>query len=106
MNGNQIRIVIPHGQTWGFHVPLGTSWDNRLNDQGHDSSKQILLEVMSGHGNSEEFRDIASANFLQSGEMSCPEPTDDFLPCCWQAGEMQKKRNAMVLSKDECACKS
>jgi hypothetical protein len=35
-------IVIPHGQTWGFHVPLGTSWDNRLNDQGHDSSKQIL----------------------------------------------------------------
>ena len=32
-------IVIPHGQTWGFHVPLGTSWDNRLNDQGHDSKQ-------------------------------------------------------------------
>jgi len=94
-------IVIPHGQTWGFHVPLGTSWDNRLNDQGHDSGKQILLEVMSGHGNSEEFRDIASANFLQSGEMSCPEPTDTFLPCCWQAGEMQKKKCA-GLSDAEC----
>ena len=97
-------IVIPHGQTWGFHVPLGTSWDNRLNDQGHDSSKQILLEVMSGHGNSEEFRDIASANFLQSGEMSCPEPTDNFLPCCWQAGEIQKKK-CDGLSDAECAAR-
>ena len=57
-----------------------------------DSNKQILLEIMSGHGNSEEYRDIASANFLQTGEMNCPEPTEDFLPCCWQAGEMQKKR--------------
>ena len=97
-------IVIPHGQTWGFHVPLGTSWDNRLNDQGHDSGKQILLEVMSGHGNSEEFRDIASANILQSGEMSCPEPTDNFLPCCWQAGEMQKKKCA-GLSDAECTAR-
>ncbi|MDC1526456.1 DUF3604 domain-containing protein [bacterium] len=97
-------IVIPHGQTWGFHVPLGTSWDNRLNDQGHDSSKQILLEVMSGHGNSEEFRDIASANFLQSGEMSCPEPTDNFLPCCWQAGEIQKKK-CDGLSDAECTAR-
>ncbi|MDC3379811.1 DUF3604 domain-containing protein [Gammaproteobacteria bacterium] len=97
-------IVIPHGQTWGFHVPLGTSWDNRLNDQGHDSSKQILLEVMSGHGNSEEFRDITSANFLQSGEMSCPEPTDNFLPCCWQAGEIQKKK-CNGLSDAECTAR-
>jgi hypothetical protein len=97
-------IVIPHGQTWGFHVPLGTSWDNRLNDQGHDSNKQILLEVMSGHGNSEEFRDIASANFLQSGEMSCPEPTDNFLPCCWQAGEIQKKK-CDGLSDAECTAR-
>ena len=97
-------IVIPHGQTWGFHVPLGTSWDNRLNDQGHDSNKQILLEVMSGHGNSEEFRDITSATFMQSGEMSCPEPTDDFLPCCWQAGEIQKKK-CDGLSDAECSAR-
>jgi hypothetical protein len=94
-------IVIPHGQSWGFHVPLGTSWENRLNKQGHDPSKQLLLEVMSGHGNSEEYRDISSATFLQSGEMRCPEPTDDFLPCCWQAGEMQKKRCG-GLSSEEC----
>ena len=97
-------IVIPHGQSWGFHVPNGTSWDNRLNDQGHDASKQILLEIMSGHGNSEEFRDIASANFLQDGAMSCPEPTEDFLPCCWQAGELQKKR-CDGLSDAECSAR-
>ena len=64
--------MIPHGQSWGFHVPLGTSWDNRLNDEGHDSSKQLLLEIMSGHGNSEEYRDIASANFLQDGLYELP----------------------------------
>jgi hypothetical protein len=94
-------IVIPHGQSWGFHVPLGTSWDNRLNDEGHDPSKQLLLEIMSGHGNSEEYRDIASARFLQNNEMICPEPTEDFLPCCWQAGEIQKKR-CNGLSNEEC----
>ena len=75
--------------------------DNRLNDEGHDSEKQILLEIMSGHGNSEEYRDIASVNFLQNESMSCPEPSDNFLPCCWQAGEIQKKRcNGLTI--EEC----
>ena len=97
-------IVIPHGQSWGFHVPLGTSWDNRLNEQGHDSNKQLLLEIMSGHGNSEEYRDINSVRFLQNNEMSCPEPTKDFLPCCWQAGEIQKKR-CEGLSNEECGAR-
>jgi len=94
-------IVIPHGQSWGFHVPLGTSWDNRLNFEGHDANKQILLEIMSGHGNSEEYRDISSVNFSQTNNISCPEPTDNFLPCCWQAGEIQKQR-CDGLSNEEC----
>ena len=85
-------------------MPLGTSWDKRLSEEGHDPEKQILLEIMSGHGNSEEYRDIASVNFLQDNEMICPEPTDNFLPCCWQAGEMQKKR-CDGLSEEECSAR-
>ena len=101
---NSDPIVIPHGQSWGFHVPLGTSWDNRLNEEGHDPDKQILLEVMSGHGNSEEFRNFSSVNYLKNNEMSCPEPTGDFLPCCWQAGEIQRKR-CDGLTEDECSAR-
>ena len=95
-------IVIPHGTTWGLHVPYNTSWDNRLNNEGHDGSKQILLEIMSGHGNGEEFRDFAGVGINPDGTKFCPAPTEDFLPCCWQAGEMMKKR-CEGLSDEECA---
>ena len=66
-------IVIPHGTSWGLHVPYNTSWDNRLNEEGHDPKKQILLEVMSGHGNSEEFKSFFGAGLNDDGSMYCPE---------------------------------
>ncbi len=94
-------IVIPHGTTWGAHVPYNASWDNRLNNEGHDPSKQILLEVMSGHGNSEEFRNFVSVQELSDSETICPEPTSNFLPACWQAGEIMKSR-CDGLSNSEC----
>ena len=97
-------IVIPHGTSWGLHVPYNTSWDNRLNQEGHDPNKQILLEVMSGHGNSEEFKSFFGAGLNDDGSMYCPEPTDDFLPCCWQAGEMMKAR-CEGLSDAECSAR-
>jgi hypothetical protein len=66
-------------------------------------ANKFLLEVMSGHGNSEEFRDIASANFLQNGEMSCPEPTDDFFHV---AGKQVRCRKRNVLVSDaECSAR-
>ncbi len=37
---NADSIVIPHGQSWVF-MSVGASWDNRLNDKGHDS-KAVL----------------------------------------------------------------
>src|SRR5262249_35054763 len=49
-------IVIPHGTTWGLYTPPGTTWDKQLMPKHNDPQKQTLIEVYSGHGNSEEFR--------------------------------------------------
>jgi len=93
-------IVIPHGTTWGNHVPYNASWDNRLNPAGHDPDKQILLEIMSGHGNSEEYRNFVSVQELSDGSLICAEPTNVFLPACQQAGEIMKSRCNGLLSSE------
>jgi hypothetical protein len=58
----------------------------------HDPERQILLEVFSGHGNSEEYRSWKNFTLDDRGEPVCPAPTRDFLPCCWQAGEIMRAR--------------
>ncbi len=85
-------IVIPHGNTWGFYSPAGTTWDKQLKAAQNDPQKQTLIEIHSGHGNSEEYRDWRAVEFGANGEMICPEPTDNYLPCCWQAGEIVRAR--------------
>jgi len=80
-------IVIPHGNTWGFYSPPGITWDKQLEGDMHDPARQILVEVMSGHGNSEEYRDWRAVEGDLDGESPvCPEPTDDYVPSCWRAG--------------------
>ena len=98
-------IVIPHGTTWGLHVPYNTSWDNRLNKEGHDPSKQILLEIMSGHGNSEEYRNFIAVDEGADGLPICPEANNNFLPACHRAGELMRDR-CQDLSDSECEART
>jgi len=85
-------MVIPHGTTWGFYTPLGSSWDKQLENRQHDPERQSLIEIYSGHGNSEEYRDWQEVVFDAKGNRSCPTPTRAFLPSCWRAGEIIRAR--------------
>ena len=96
-------IVIPHGTTWGMYTPPGSSWDKQLTDAESDPDRQTLLEIYSGHGNSDEYRDWRGVVFDAGGVARCPEPSADYLPSCWQAGEIIRGRClAEGLGEDEC----
>lgn len=94
-------LVIPHGNTWGYYTPPGSSWDKQLTRAQHDPARQTLIEVFSGHGNSEEFRDWREIAYDSDGRAVCPPPTKDYLPSCWRAGELIRERCG-TLSSDEC----
>ena len=87
-------LVIPHGNTWGLYTPPGSSWDKQLVGPEHDPARQTLIEVFSGHGNSEQYRDWHEVTYGADGAPVCPPPTRDYLPCCWQAGELVRARCA------------
>ena len=91
-------IVIPHGTAWGAYTPPGTDWMKQLNEMEHDPNIQTMIEIYSGHGNSEEYRDWRSVLFDEDGKAICPKPTQNYLPSCWQAGEIIKER---CLADDE-----
>lgn len=85
-------LLIPHGTSWGFYTPPGTTFDKQLEAEQRPE-RQTLIEVASGHGNSEEFRnwrEIVLARDGQSGE--CPPPSPNYEPACWRAGEIIRTR--------------
>ena len=96
-------MVIPHGTTWGFYTPLGSSWDKQLAPGMHDPKRQRIIEVMSGHGNSEEFRPFQEVVENADGTRSCPAPNHGFLPSCWRAGEIIASR-CLADGEDEGEC--
>ncbi len=97
-------LVIPHGLAWGVHAPPGARLENQLRLAQHDPGRQRLIEIFSGHGNSEEFRRFDEYAADADGKRVCPEPSADYLPCCWQAGEIMRGRCG-ELSPAECAAR-
>ncbi|UCH30500.1 MAG: DUF3604 domain-containing protein [Myxococcales bacterium] len=92
-------MVIPHGTTWGFYTPEGYVYDKQLAAKHDDPQWQQLVEVFSGHGNSEEYRDFRAVERTPEGP-ACPGPTDTYEPCCWRAGEIVRSRCENPLSEE------
>lgn len=85
-------MVIPHGTTWGFYTPPGYTWDKQLDPAQDDPDRQRLIEVMSGHGNSEQYEPFRAVESGSDGQPVCPAPTRSYEPCCWRAGEIIRSR--------------
>jgi hypothetical protein len=92
-------MVIPHGTAWGFYTPEGYLYDKQIAEKHDDPRWQQLIEVFSGHGNSEEYRDFRAVERTSEGP-ECPEPTEGFEPCCWRAGEIVRSRCENPLSEE------
>jgi len=96
-------IVIPHGTTWGFYTPPGSTWDKQLSGDLHDPNRQTMFEIYSGHGTSDVYRDWRAVNLDAEGNASCPRPSENYIPPCWRAGEIIFERcSADGTPEDEC----
>ena len=80
-------LVIPHGNAWGLTAPMGARFDNQLGNN-NDPSIQRLIEVYSGHGNSEEYRPWTEVQWDLNGSPICPEQQAGYTPGCWLAGQI------------------
>lgn len=96
-------LVIPHGSSWGFYTPPGTTWDKSLAPSERPEVFS-LIEIYSGHGNAEEYRPWKDVNLGTDGmSATCPEPTRDYLPSCWRAGDIIMER-CLKTGQDEAVC--
>ena len=94
-------IVIPHGTSWGLYTPAGSDWRKQL--PGHDAKRQTLVEIYSGHGSSEQLPPWRPVDVAPDGSLSCPAPSDGYLPSCWHAGDLVEARcREEGESEDEC----
>ncbi|MCH2173603.1 DUF3604 domain-containing protein [Myxococcota bacterium] len=91
-------VVIPHGLAWGVTNPLGADLANQLGQ--HDPRWQPLLELYSGHGNSEVYRDFQTPAPSAEGEFVCPEEVGAIELCCQRARRMVRERCGDPTSSD------
>jgi hypothetical protein len=97
------RLVIPHGNTWGIYTPARSSWDKQLRAHEDPDRDEFLIEVFSGHGNIESYRSWRALEAGEDGTLRCPEPSPNYLPACWQAGEIIRGR-CLAAGLDEAEC--
>lgn len=96
-------LIIPHGTSWGFYTPPGTTLDKQLAADMRPEAFEAV-EVMSGHGNSEEYRPWRAIEVGPDGDSGiCPEPSDGFLPSCWRAGQIIEQR-CLEAGETEAVC--
>jgi len=73
-------LIIPHGSSWGYYTPPGTTWDKQLAEK-HQPEKFSLIEIYSGHGNSEEYRDYQNIEIVETdASVKCAD--GEFTPGC------------------------
>jgi hypothetical protein len=84
--------VIPHGTGWGLYTPPGYFIDKSIRGPQNDEGFQRLVEISSGNGSSEQYRDWRAVGIDPQGNLVCPEPSADYEPCCWRAGEIVRSR--------------
>jgi hypothetical protein len=98
-------LVIPHGTAWGLYTPAGSDWRKQL--PGHDPKRQTLVEIYSGHGNSEQLPEWRAVEVAADGSLHCPAPSHGYLPSCWRAGELIEARCLEVgESAEVCAARA
>jgi len=99
-------LVIPHGTAWGLSNPPSADWAHELTPTIANDPRQQLIEVYSGHGNSEEYRSWREYHIGANGEKVCPAPTDD--PCALRrrapaGGGMRAARARNPAARTRCA---
>ena len=60
-----------------------------------------LLEIYSGHGNSEEYRPWAPMEVQNDETLLCNQPSQSYVPDCFQAGEIIRERCRVSAGSDE-----
>lgn len=85
-------LIIPHGNAWGITTPIGADFASQLNPADFNPARERLIEIFSGHGNSEEYRPWREVSFNEKGERRCPAASPRYLPGCVRAGELIYQR--------------